>query len=133
MFDVVWEQTEELTRIVGNHTANMGKNTHTIVYGDSIIHMSANTITSALKGRGQECDLVIPSPQASREHCRVEYNRGKFIFSDISANGSYVKHNQIELFFHQERIPLLGEGTISLGEPSANNSDFLLRYSIDLQ
>jgi adenylate cyclase len=133
VFDVVWEQTDELTRIVGNHVANVGKKILTIVYDDSIIHMSANTITSALIGRGQDCDLVIPSPQASREHCRIEYNQGKFIFSDNSANGSYVKHNQTELFFHQERIPILGEGTISLGEPSDHNSDFLLRYTVEIQ
>jgi adenylate cyclase len=132
VFDVVWEQTEELTQIISNHVANASKNTLTIEYGDSIIHMSLNTITSTLIGRGQDCDLVIPSTHASREHCRIEYNRGKFILNDNSANGSYVKHNQTELFFHQERTPLSGEGTISLGEPSANNSDFLLRYAIEL-
>lgn len=133
VFDVEWEQTEELTRIIGNHASNSIENTLTIRYQDNIIRMSANTITSALIGRGQDCDLIIPSPQASREHCRIEYNRGKFVFSDNSANGSYVKHNQIELFFHQERIPLLGEGSISLGEPSANNSEYLLEYSIQQQ
>lgn len=133
VFDVVWEQTEELTQVMGNHVAKAIKKILTIEYGDSIIQMSANTITSTQIGRGHSCDLVIPSPQASREHCRVEFNRGKFIFSDNSANGSYVKHNQTELFFHQERIPLSGEGTISLGEPSDHNSDFLLKYSIEQQ
>lgn len=132
VFDVVWEQTDELTQIIGNHVANAIKNTLTIDYGDSTINMSVNTITSALIGRGQDCDLVIPSTHASREHCRIEYNRGKFIFSDNSANGSYINHNQTELFFHQEQIPLSGEGTISLGEPSANNSGFLLRYAIKM-
>ena len=133
VFDVEWEQTDELTRIVGNHTQYTIKNILTIQFQNNIINLSANTITSVSIGRGQDCDLVIPSPQASREHCRVEYNRGKFVFSDNSANGSYVKHNQTELFFHQERIPLLGEGNISLGEPSANNSDFLLNYTILLK
>ena len=133
VFDVEWEQTDELTRIVGNQASNAIRNILTIQYQDNTINMSANTITCALIGRGQDCDLIIPSPQASREHCRIEYNRGKFIFSDNSANGSYVKHNQTELFFHQERIPLLGSGHISLGEPSASNTKFLLKYNILLQ
>jgi adenylate cyclase len=79
-----------------------------------------------------DCDLLIPSPQASREHCRIECNRGKFVLSDNSANGCYVSHNGTELFFHQERVPLLGEGLISLGEPVKDNSDYLLKYSIAL-
>lgn len=131
VFDVVWEQTDELTRLVGNNSANAVGNRLTIKYGDSVIRLSANTKTSATLGRSEDCDLVIPSPHASREHCRIECNRGKFILNDNSANGSYVIHNQAELLFHQERVPLLGEGTISLGAPSSINPDFLLKYSID--
>jgi len=131
VYDVVWEQTAELTRIVGNEIANEIQSILTIRYGDNVIKMSANTITSILVGRGQDCDLVIPSQQASREHCKIECNRGKFILVDNSANGSYVNHDQTELFFHQERVPLLGEGHISLGEPSEDNTDFLLQYSIE--
>jgi hypothetical protein len=36
------------------------------------------------------------------------------------------------LLFHQEQVALQGEGCISLGEPTANNPDFLLHYSLDL-
>jgi len=132
IYDVVWEQTDELTRIVSNEIANAIQSVLTIRYEDNVIRMSANTITSITVGRGQDCDLIVPSQQASREHCKIECNRGKYILVDNSANGSYVNHNQTELFFHQERVPLLGEGYISLGEPSANNADFLLHYSIEL-
>jgi adenylate cyclase len=131
VYDVVWEQTAELTRIVGNDVANAVKSILTIKFEDNIIKMSANTITSTSVGRGQDCDLIIPSQQASREHCKIECNRGKFILVDNSANGSYVNHDQTELFFHQERVPLLGQGYISLGEPSADNQDFLLHYFIE--
>ncbi|MCP4332337.1 MAG: adenylate/guanylate cyclase domain-containing protein [Gammaproteobacteria bacterium] len=131
VYDVVWEQTDELTRIVGNDVVTAIQSILTIRYEDNIIKMFANTITSIMVGRGQDCDLIIPSQQASREHCKVECNRGKFILVDNSANGSYVKHDQTELFFHQERVPLLGEGYISLGEPSADNPEFLLHYSIE--
>lgn len=132
VYDVAWEKTDELTRIVGhNIPAELG-NILTIQYDESIIAMSARTITRATIGRGKECNLIVPSPQASREHCSIECKLGKFIFCDNSSNGSYLNHNQIELFFHQEKVPLLGKGTISLGEPSADNSDFLLNYSIEL-
>lgn len=132
VYDVVWEQTDELTGIAGNDSINTIQSVLTIQYLDKIIEMSAETVTSTTVGRGQDCDLIIPSQQASREHCKIECNRGKFIFVDNSANGSYINHNQTELFFHQEQVPLLGEGYISLGESSANNPDFLLHYSIKL-
>lgn len=132
VYDVVWEQTAELTRIVGNQVVNAMRSILTIQYEDNIIKMSTNTVTSTTVGRGQNCDLIIPSQQASREHCKFECNRGKFIFADNSANGSYINHNETELFFHQERVPLQGEGYVSLGEPSVNNTGFLLHYSIEL-
>ncbi len=131
-YDVVWEQTDELTRIVGNEVANALQSLLTIRYDDNVIRLSTNAVTSASVGRGQDCDLIIPSQQASREHCKIECNRGKYIFVDNSANGSYINHNQTEMFFHQERVPLTGEGYISLGEPSVNNPDFLLHYAIEL-
>lgn len=93
--------------------------------------MSATTLTNLSVGRGIDCDLVIPSAQASRQHCRIECNRGKFVFVDNSANSSYINHNNIEIFFHQESIPLSGEGFISLGESSKSNTEFLLYYSIE--
>lgn len=132
VYDVVWEQTDELTRMVGNDMVNILKSVLTLNYDDNMIKMSANTITSITLGRQQDCDLIVPSQQASRLHCKIECNRGKFVLVDNSANGCYVNHNEIELYFHQERVPLLGKGTISLGEPSADNHDFLLHYSIEL-
>ena len=132
VYDVVWEQTNELTRIVGKEALDAIRSVLTIQFEDKIVKMSANTVTSTTVGRGQDCDLFVPSPQASRQHCKIECNHGKFVFVDNSGNGSYINHNGTELFLHQERVPLLGEGHISLGEPSSSNSDFLLHYSIEL-
>lgn len=132
VFDVVWEQNDELTCIAGNNISSLIGDVLTIQYGETTIRLSASTITSAIIGRGKECDLIIPAPQASREHCKIETKHGKFIFSDHSTNGSYIHHNGIELFFRQEKAPLLGGGSISLGEPSANNKSFLLSYSTEL-
>jgi len=132
VYDVVWEQTDELTRIVGNEARDALQSVLVIRYQDNVIRMSANTITSTTVGRGQDCDLIIPAQQASRQHGRIECKRGKFVFIDNSANGSYINHNQTELFFHQEQVALQGKGFISLGEPSASNAEFLLHYSLEM-
>ncbi|MFT5220728.1 MAG: adenylate cyclase [Planctomycetota bacterium] len=132
IYDVVWEQTDELTRIVGNSAAGVIGNVLSLQYQDNTIKLTALGLTAVSIGRGKDCDLIIPSAQASRQHCRIECNRGKFMFSDNSANGSYVSQNNIELFFHQESIPLIGGGLISLGEPIERNKDFLIKYSIGI-
>jgi adenylate cyclase len=131
VYDVIWEQTDELTRIVGNTSSRGIQSVLTLHYDDNVIKLSADTITNVSIGRGQDCDLSVPSQQASRQHCKIQCNRGKFVFIDNSANGSYISHNNTEIFFHQEQVPLLGEGSISLGEQSADNTDYMLHYSIE--
>ena len=131
VYDVAWEQTDELTAIVGNTAGDASKSVLVIRYQDNVIRISASTVTGATIGRGQDCDMVIPSQQASRQHCHIQCNRGKYLFIDNSSNGSYVTHNQTELFFHQEQVPLQGSGYISLGESSETNSEYLLHYSVE--
>lgn len=132
VYDVVWEQTDELTRVVGNRDSSAIGNILILELDGTVIRLSASTKTIASLGRSQDCDLVVSSEHASREHCRIECNRGKFVLNDNSANGSFVTHHETELFFHQEHVPLLGEGHISLGIPAASNPRFLIRYSIEL-
>ena len=130
IYDVVWEQTEELTQIVGNISSELMLSRLTIEFNENKIFMSPNTVTRLSVGRGKTCDLIVPSAQASREHCLIECNRGKFVFTDNSANGTYIEQNGTELLFHQERIPLIGEGSISLGEPFEENTRFVIHYSV---
>lgn len=132
VFDVVWEQTDELTTVAGNNVISFTRNILSLEFDGCVIELSPGAKTSATLGRSPDCDLVVPSQHASREHCHIECNRGKFILKDNSANGSYVTHNKAELLFHQEPVPLLGEGHISLGIPAAANQGFLIRYSIEL-
>ena len=85
---------------------------------------------SATIGRSPDCDWVIASTHASRVHCRIDCNRGKFILTDNSSNGTYVTRSDVELYFHQEQVPLLGEGLISLGTMAANSPEFVIRYAV---
>jgi adenylate cyclase len=131
VYDVMMEDDDELTRIAAKSMDDYVGEVLTITYGDISLRLSQNAIIRATLGRGKECDLVIPAPQASRSHCVIECNRGKFTLNDNSTNGTYISHNDIELYFHQEKAPLLGSGLISLGEPTSKNDRFLIRYSLD--
>jgi adenylate cyclase len=75
-------------------------------------------------GRGDECDLVIASKAASREHCTVEYCRGDFIVRDHSSNGTFVcVAPNAEIALHKEKLSLPEQGVISIGEPRARTAE----------
>lgn len=87
------------------------------------------TMTDYTIGRGAECALIVPSPFASRKHAWIEFRRNKFVLVDHSTNGTWVKSGgEPELFLKREELPLQGKGVISLGEPIANNQNFIIRF-----
>ena len=68
-------------------------------------------------GRDASCDLALDTSYASRRHVDIKLNRGKFVLSDHSTNGTYVQFKgQEDIFIRREELPLIGEGYISLGE-----------------
>ena len=83
-----------------------------------------------LIGRGNSSDLLVPSDLASRKHARIVYRKGKFVVSDHSTNGTFIKsQNGKEIYIHGEDYPLTGSGFISLGESTALDNDHLIYFS----
>ena len=81
-------------------------------------------------GRSSKCDFVIKSDCASRQHASLVYRRGKFIVSDNSTNGTFIKpQGNKEIYIHSEDYPLSGSGFISLGESISVDNEHLIYYS----
>lgn len=81
-------------------------------------------------GRDKErAHLHIKSGLASRDHCHILFRRGKFVLVDHSTNGTYVwGPDQPEIYLRREELPLLGSGTISIGQPEARAGTWLIHY-----
>ena len=86
---------------------------------------------SIVLGRDNTCDLVIQSTFASRQHARIEFNFGKFVIADHSANGTHLRFsdNQVIHLTHQEII-LHGTGTISLGQPFSEGPTEVIEFLV---
>ena len=86
---------------------------------------------NVMLGRGDNCGIVILSNFASRQHARLEFNFGKFMLTDHSANGTYVRFNDNHVIhlIHQEII-LHGAGTISLGQAFSDNPRELIEFIV---
>ncbi len=76
-----------------------------------------------------QCQLFIDSSLASRDHCHIDYQYGKFVLVDHSTNGTYVKHAEgPQIYLRRQESPLIGKGEISLGEQATASSPFIIHF-----
>jgi pSer/pThr/pTyr-binding forkhead associated (FHA) protein len=48
-------------------------------------------------GRGNECDLLLPEPQVSRQHIKIKQIAGQYVLEDLdSKNGTWVNGQQVK-------------------------------------
>lgn len=129
--EVIWQESEELTMVVGN--------TYTAMTSEPVlqlVHQSATLIVDAARpsitiGRDELADIVIEDRRASRMHAKIERRRDKFILVDLSSNGSFVNikgENEIQL--RREEMVLRESGTISLGHSYQKDPTEFIEFTI---
>ncbi len=131
VFQVSWEQDDTMTTRIGlPQFRKPSEARHELLLR---FHQQLTTINeqhkSIVLGRGDTCDLIIPSTFASRQHARIEFSFSKFVLADHSANGTYIRFsdNQVIHLVRQE-IMLHGTGVISLGQPFSDSPLELIEF-----
>lgn len=83
-----------------------------------------------LIGRDRTATVNVHSDTASRLHGRIDFEHGKFMYVDLSRNGSYVlTASGEELRLKKgENIALAGEGAISCGATLSDQTGDVVRY-----
>jgi len=114
-----WEEESDLTNMAtgGSFTNPRTEQLKSLVlsYRGKRYPIGTDT-TSYVLGRGKDCDLIIKGDLISRYHSRIEHRRGKFIITDQSTNGTYIKTTGGQaIFLRREEFTLFGSGHISLG------------------
>jgi class 3 adenylate cyclase len=80
-------------------------------------------------GRDASCSMTIEGKLISRNHASIEYKKGKFIFSDTSTNGTYIRTEEgRNIYVRREEVALWGLGNISLGRVPEEDEDNLVQY-----
>lgn len=83
-------------------------------------------------GRAEENDVVVQGNLVSRLHARIEQQRGRFILTDQSINGTFVlMAGQEEMFVRRDSVALSGQGLIGLGQVPDAASPRTIRFACE--
>jgi pSer/pThr/pTyr-binding forkhead associated (FHA) protein len=84
---------------------------------------------SYILGRGKDCELVVKGDLISRYHSKIEHRRGKFIITDQSTNGTFIRTSEgQDIFLRREEFTLFGSGYISLGKKVDLNDENVIHF-----
>ena len=95
------------------------------------VYQVGEGVPTLVMGRDERCDLVVKSYFASRRHAVIEMSRDRFVLTDQSSNGTFVApENGHEIFLKRESVPLLGDGTISLGAAPSDDESYTVSFHV---
>ncbi len=116
-----WEQEGDITNMATassftNPARHQQATSLTLKYADKP-HSIPTETTSFVLGRGKDCEMVVKGDLISRYHSKIEHRRGKFVITDQSTNGTFIRTKDgQDIFLRREEFTLFGEGYISLGK-----------------
>lgn len=113
--EVIW-QAEDMTRMATGvlKTETSRAELHLQHRREELV-MTVTQGKPLIMGRSKNADLVVADTLASREHARIEARRGKFVLTDQSTNGTYVRTPEGPLYLRRDELVLSGQGSFSLG------------------
>ena len=131
-----WEQGGDITNMATassftNPMRQEQSKNLTLTY-ETRAHDIATDTTSYIMGRGKDCELVIKGDLISRYHSKIEYRRGKFVITDQSTNGTFIRSSEgQDIFLRREEFALFGSGHISLGKKVDLNDNNVIHFNCE--
>lgn len=133
IYRLVWESSQEthITTVMSiNHITQHIDVKHLILeFNQQVFVVTPDDVPFIIGRDHRKAQLHIDSSLASRDHCHIVMRRGKFVLLDHSTNGTYVQSpDQPELYLRREEIPLIGEGSISIGRRAEQAQGLTINY-----
>lgn len=133
IYQIICEQEDTLSTRLGMpaYRKSPDNNDEMILrYRDQSLKVNKERRSVAL-GRGEACDIVVQNDFASRLHIHIELRFGKFIISDQSTNGTYIRFSDGSVVhITREEISLKGNGSISLGQSFAEDPSEIVEFLV---
>ena len=133
LFHVTWRVDEADFPRVGSPAFRKPPNyeEHLVLrHGDQQFTVSEQNM-GAILGSSENCEIAIRDDTVSHQHARVECHRGKFIASDRSAKGTYIRFGDGDtVHIVREDTMLHGSGAISLGRLFSDDTSGIIEFSV---
>lgn len=135
IYRLTWETSEQndfSTRVMAIHdvTRFVANFQLTLKLGNQIIHIFPDQTPFAIGRDPNKANLYIDSALCSREHCHIEFRRGKYVLVDHSTNGTYVcEEFKAPIYLRREETPLQGKGVVGIGQNTDLKNPMLIHYS----
>lgn len=124
--------TADATTVVPSSASAAATAALLLKYKDEVVRLDPSE-GPLLIGRDPTCRLVVDTAWASRRHATIDLQRGQFVLTDHSANGTYVVGDDgPEQHVNREVHHLARRGTISIGIGGEENPEDLIRYRCEL-
>ncbi len=131
VFQILWEQEDTTSTRIGIQSYRkpaLSRNELMLRHDIQVVTLSERQ-QSAVLGRAEDNDMVILDSLASRQHARVEFNFGKFLLTDHSVNGTFVRFSDGQVIeLNHQQIVLHGAGAISLGRNFEEAAGDVIEY-----
>lgn len=133
IYQVMWELEDMASTRIGMSAYRKPQSEITeltLKYRDQSYKIDCKNL-KLLLGRDDNCQIVIKSDFASRQHAHVEFTSGNFMLTDHSSNATYLRYSDGKLAnLHQQDTVLSGTGAISLGQPFSDNPADLIEFTV---
>ncbi|MDD2699915.1 MAG: adenylate/guanylate cyclase domain-containing protein [Sideroxydans sp.] len=133
VFQVFWEQEDTTSTRIGTQQFRKP----VLSRQELMLRHETQVITIdeqhriALLGRSEDSDIAIADALASRQHARIEFNFGKFLLTDHSANGTFIRFSDGQVIeLNHQQIVLHGAGAISLGRNFEEAGGDVIEYLV---
>lgn len=113
---------QEVTRYITNFKL-------TLQQGSRTITLLPEQTPFAIGRDLSKVHLCIDSALCSREHCHIEFRRGKYVLVDHSTNGTFVcQDDKAPIYLRREETTLQGQGFIGIGQTTNVKDAWIIRY-----
>ena len=130
LFELMWEDTDEATQVVGLRTVSRPVSALRLEFNGATLAFPPGASQMAI-GRDQAGDVVLTGKNASRRHAHIERRRDQYFLVDESTNGTSVTFDgDQELLLRRDQVLLRGTGTLSFGASASDADAEIMRFAL---
>jgi hypothetical protein len=129
IYEFLWQDSEDLT-VFGTSATDHGRVARLVLKYEGREWCYDGSGDFSL-GRDGACEIVVGDRKASRQHARIERRRSKFVLTDHSSNGTWVRFDgeTEEVILRREELMLRATGLIGFGHSPIDGQGAPVEFS----